>query len=133
MKPKLSTHASAGGSSLAKARGRAFAATDGAFMAAMPAEERCVARATLRAGLKELSAQMEQAARSISEYLMVKAELTSMDDKAIEESYYPDIRLAIELEAILEAGYEPQDFPKFRRKDVGFRLACSCWDSPELW
>lgn len=132
MEPKLNTHALGEGSP-GTVRAPAFAATEGAFMSAMPAEARSVARATLRAGLKELNTHMHAASTVISDYLDSKAEVAFMDCEALERTYDRDIRLAVELEALIDAGYDPQDFPKYRSRDVGFRMCCSYWDQQESW
>ena len=133
MKPKTGVFPSASAEgSPTKARVHA-PADDGAFIAALPAEARSIARATLRAGLKTLKSQMEKAASDMWSYLLDRAELVAMDNDGIERTYATDIQLALDYATLVDAGYELERFPKFRSRDVGFRMAFCSWDDPSSW
>ena len=102
-------------------------------MSAMPAEARALARTTLGVGLRELKTQMKSVSRDMYGFLVQEAERSFLGYQELEDSYAPDVKLAMDSMQLVDAGYEPEEYPEVRSKHIGFRMCCAIWDVPAGW
>lgn len=133
--PPARTNAPAEGS-LGKARAReaqsALSCTGGAFLSAMPAETRDVAQTTLFLGLKEDMTQMHEASMHMLEFLQGEAQLAHANADSMAAFYEDDLNEYIKIAELESLGIMAEPSVPIRLDAVGFRMACSEWDKPEL-
>ncbi|KAI0697638.1 hypothetical protein C8T65DRAFT_20736 [Cerioporus squamosus] len=114
-----------------EAQSAASLLASGAFLSAMPAEAREIARGTLAQGLKESMEYMHKTCIHMLEHLQAEAQLAHIDDGALEECYEADVNEHFRISILQGAGVPCEQRLPVRAGDVGFRMLCSIWDRPE--
>lgn len=98
----------------------------------MPAETRDVAQTTLFLGLKEDMTQMHEASMHMLEFLQGEAQLAHANADSMAAFYEDDLNEYFKIAELESLGIMAEPSVPIRLDAVGFRMACSEWDKPEL-